>query len=156
MIFNALRHIRLEYASSDDENPQPNVDMDNDSDTSCGSSKLLHDISLATPEKCDTPLQEVFIRDFCQKRKKIMRSVKLCPSSLPTSILAVEIDFDEAHDEWTANKRRKDNGEYVYICGAPLRKGKKCVLDCCDTIGLYSGCREHYSWEESAHKNSMS
>jgi len=88
--------------------------------------------------------------------RKNLRSVKLCPSSLPTSILAVEIDFDEAHDEWTANKRRKDNGEYVYICGAPLRKGKKCVLDCCDTIGLYSGCREHYSWEESAHKNSMS
>ena len=88
--------------------------------------------------------------------RKYLRRVKLCPSSLPTSILAVEIDFDEAHDEWTANKRRKDNGEYVYICGAPLRKGKKCVLDCCDTIGLYSGCRKHYSWEESAHKNSMS
>jgi len=88
--------------------------------------------------------------------RKYLRRAKLCPSSLPTSILAVEIDFDEAHDEWTANKRRKDNGEYVYICGAPLRKGKKCVLDCCDTIGLYSGCREHYSWEESAHKNSMS
>lgn len=63
--------------------------MDNNSDTSCGSSKWLHDI---TPEKCDTPekcgtpekcdsvvaeeenLQD-FIRDFCQK-KKIKRAVK--------------------------------------------------------------------------------
>ena len=34
--------------------------------------------------------------------RKYLRRVKLCPSSLPTSILAVEIDFDEAHDEWTA------------------------------------------------------
>ena len=70
----------------------------------------------------------------------------------PPATYTVEIDFDDAHDEWSANKRRKMNGNYVYICGAPLKNGKKCRRDCCDKIGLYSGCRMHYSWEESENK----
>ena len=64
------------------------------------------------------------------------------------SVTSPSIDFDDAHDEWTANKKRKTNGNYVYICGAPLKNGKQCRKDCCDKIGLYSGCRQHYSWEE--------
>lgn len=63
-----------------------------------------------------------------------------------------KIDFDDAHDEWNANKKRKTNGNYAYICGAPLKNGKKCNRECCDKIGLYSGCRTHYSWEESKNK----
>ena len=63
-----------------------------------------------------------------------------------------EIDFDDAHNEWTANKRRGPNGTYVYICGKSLNSGKICQHACCDKIGLYSGCKRHYMWEEKAHK----
>ena len=73
---------------------------------------------------------------------------------IPLSVPVPKFNFDDAHDEWVANKRRKSNGDYVYICGAPLKNGKKCNRDCCDKIGLYSGCRQHYSWEESELKTS--
>ena len=58
------------------------------------------------------------------------------------------IDFDDAHDEWEANKKKLANGMYAYLCMKPLKNGKKCKRVCCDTIGFYSGCKQHYAWEE--------
>ena len=64
----------------------------------------------------------------------------------------VFIDFDEAHDEWMANKKRLKNGNYVYLCGKPLGQGnRKCRRGCSDGIGLYSGCTAHFMWEEIVH-----
>jgi len=125
-----------------------------------------------------------------QKRptRKYVRKVKSLPSSSSSSpsssvvVFSVDIDFDGAHDAWMANKKRKANGDYAYLCGAPLKgaplkgaplkgaplkgaplkgaplkgaplkEATKCKRYCCDKIGLYSGCRSHYSWEESANK----
>ena len=61
---------------------------------------------------------------------------------------ASNIDFDDAHDCWMANKKKMGNGTYVYICGKPMRNGKCCQRIQCCTIGLYSGCTTHYKWEE--------
>lgn len=36
------------------------------------------------------------------------------------------IDFDEAHYEWMLNKKKRENGTFVYICGKPLCSGKLC------------------------------
>lgn len=85
--------------------------------------------------------------------KKVLPSVESCPSfvSFP-DVYSVNIDFDDAHDAWMANKKRKANGDYGYLCGAPVKSGLTCKRYCIDKIGLYSGCRTHYSWEESAHK----
>ena len=114
-------------------------------------------------------------RKYVRKVKNLVESVVVvdaCPSSSSyPNLFTVDIDFDGAHDAWMANKKRKANGDYAYLCGAslkgaPLNKGaslngaslnkgaplKKCKRYCCDKIGLYSGCRIHYSWEESANK----
>lgn len=40
--------------------------------------------------------------------------------------LKFEIDFDEASDAWTANKRKLPNGCYQYVCGSELKSGKSC------------------------------
>ena len=60
--------------------------------------------------------------------------------------------FDDAHDEWMKNKRKLGNGCYAYICGYVYANRKVCQRDCCDKIGLYSGCKKHYMWEEKIHK----
>lgn len=38
----------------------------------------------------------------------------------------INIDFDEASAAWKQNKKRIDNGCYIYVCGAPLQNGKFC------------------------------
>jgi len=115
-------------------------------------------------------------RKYVRKVKNLVESVvescpvvDACPSSSSSSVVvfSVDIDFDGAHDAWMANKKRKANGDYAYLCGAPLKgaplkssslksaslkEAKTCKRYCCDKIGLYSGCRSHYSWEESANK----
>lgn len=63
------------------------------------------------------------------------------------------IDFGDAHDEWMANKKRGPNGTYVYLCGYSSQINKRpCRRACCDKIGLYSGCKTHYMWEEKQQK----
>lgn len=57
-------------------------------------------------------------------------------------------DFDDAHDEWMANKKRLANGQYVYLCGKTTGSGSTCKRGCHDLIGLYSGCKIHFMWEE--------
>jgi hypothetical protein len=59
------------------------------------------------------------------------------------------IDFDDAHDCWMANKRKGSNGTYYYICGKIQKNGKKCERAQVDMLGLYSGCKRHFKWEES-------
>ena len=82
--------------------------------------------------------------------------ISIIPDEIKDEIendLPVEIDFDDAHDEWMANKKRLANGHYVYLCGKTTGKGKKCRRGCHDMIGLYSGCKVHYMWEENEHHN---
>lgn len=73
---------------------------------------------------------------------------------LPKQIMEYtnNIDFREAHEEWMANKRRLGNGTYVYLCRKSLKNGKLCNRKCKDTIGFYSGCNQHYQWEEKENK----
>lgn len=61
-------------------------------------------------------------------------------------------NFDDAHDEWMNNKRRGDNGTCYYICGKVMKNGKKCQRAQSDKIGIYSGCKMHFAWEEKEHK----
>ena len=63
-----------------------------------------------------------------------------------------QIDFDEAHEAWMANKKKTSNGCYVYLCGKSLKNGKSCRRQRHDTSGLYSGCQIHYAWEEAENK----
>ncbi len=49
-----------------------------------------------------------------------MEHLKLLP------LYEVNIDFDEASEAWKSNKKSIGNGQYVYICGATLKNGKKC------------------------------
>jgi len=66
--------------------------------------------------------------------------------------LDVSIDFDDAHNCWMANKKKKGNGTYSYTCCYILPNGKKCFRSQCDLFGIYSGCKKHYMWEEKQQK----
>ena len=61
-------------------------------------------------------------------------------------------NFDDAHDAWMENKRRGDNGTCYYICGKVMKNGNKCQRAQSDKIGIYSGCKMHFKWEEKEHK----
>jgi hypothetical protein len=63
-----------------------------------------------------------------------------------------QIDFDEAHDAWMENKKRNAYGCYVYLCGKPLKTGKKCRNAQFDKSGCHSGCKTHNMWEEKESK----
>lgn len=53
------------------------------------------------------------------------------------------IDFEEAHSAWMLNKKKRENGTYVYICGKPLNNG---IL--CKNIDKKNGCGIHPFWEK--------
>jgi hypothetical protein len=38
----------------------------------------------------------------------------------------INIDFDEASRLWNSNKKKLDNGCYVYVCGKELAHGMFC------------------------------
>jgi len=46
-------------------------------------------------------------------------------------IYEVNIDFDEAHEEWMKNKTQLANCTYKYICGKPTKRGGRCLKDPC-------------------------
>ena len=48
-------------------------------------------------------------------------------------------DFDESSREWNANKKKRDNGCYEYICGHVKSTGNKCN----NTTTCGSKCRYH-------------
>ena len=62
------------------------------------------------------------------------------------------IDFEEASEAWKSNKRKGANGTYVYTCGKSTKSGNPCKNPVHDTMGVYSGCKRHYMWEEKEHK----
>jgi hypothetical protein len=39
-------------------------------------------------------------------------------------------DFDEASKEWRANKRKAENGTYIYICQRQTKLGEQCNRKC--------------------------
>ena len=38
----------------------------------------------------------------------------------------VNIDFDEASKAWHQNKKKLEEGTYIYVCGKPTLKGTPC------------------------------
>ena len=110
---------------------------------------------LAEPEECTTSADdhEEDTESICSEESEI-ESFSDDECTLDSSSTYEEpIDFDDAHDAWMANKKRGPMGNFVYICGYVLPNHKLCQKDCCDKIGLYSGCKKHYMWEEKIHKN---
>jgi hypothetical protein len=72
----------------------------------------------------------------------------------PKREYVVDINFDEAHDEWVSNKKRMTMMDpWVYVCGKTLKNGKTCKLANIDKTGIYSGCKRHYAWEEKEQKH---
>lgn len=69
--------------------------------------------------------------------------------------VSLQIDFDDASIEWHMNKKVLPSGMYVYICGKVKKGGKVCKRCCHDKIGLYSGCDEHFMWEEIENKQGV-
>jgi hypothetical protein len=126
-----MDRIRREYASSSDEEEE---------------NKKVRNATKVKPKSKE---QEETKNHGRRKNSGYLNNWLKIPSPV------AKIDFEDAHDEWNANKKRKSNGNYAYICGAPLKNGKKCIRECCDKIGLYSGCQAHYSWEESKNINSL-
>ena len=53
------------------------------------------------------------------------------------------ISFEEAHAEWMKNKKKRENGTFVYICGKPLKNG-----GVCQKIDKKNGCFSHLSWNK--------
>jgi hypothetical protein len=90
--------------------------------------------------------------DECAKLEDDEMSLE---SALPESKTLdddVKIGFEDASREWHLNKKMS-NGMYVYICGK-VRPGTSlvCTKQCHDNIGLYSGCHQHFMWEERENK----
>lgn len=85
-------------------------------------------------------------RDIKKQSKKI--NIHLCDKEYTYWDDYPIIDFDDAHDSWMENKRKGPNGTYYYICGKIQKNGKTCVNKQVDTLGLYSGCKRHFKWEE--------
>ena len=52
------------------------------------------------------------------------------------------IDFEEAHAAWMKNKKKRENGTYVYICGKPLKNGVFCQKK-----DKGNGCCIHPYWD---------
>ena len=48
-------------------------------------------------------------------------------SQTKQALYSVEIDFDDASEEWRANKKSMPNGMFKYICGCPTKSGAKCM-----------------------------
>jgi len=53
------------------------------------------------------------------------------------------IDFDDAHLEWMLNKKKRENGTFVYICGKPLKNGIVCK-----NRNKGNGCGIHVCWDK--------
>lgn len=47
-------------------------------------------------------------------------------SNIDTPLYEVNIDFDEASEEWRRNKKQLSNGTFAYVCGIPTKNGKPC------------------------------
>lgn len=56
----------------------------------------------------------------CINNKMKTRSQKI------SVIYEVNIDFDEASKAWRENKKKLDNGNFIYVCGALTKTGNIC------------------------------
>lgn len=114
---------------------------------------LTDKVKKTIPKKNNTQTHNELIRisiDYASCDNEDTDSIASEDSEI--SEFGIDIDFDDAHDEWCSNKKRGPNGTYVYLCCKPLGNNKKCKYTSCDKIGLYSGCKRHYMWEEKQHK----
>ena len=84
--------------------------------------------------------------------KSFLWETKVPRIFVPQKLDGFVLDPDSS-EEWMKNKRKLDNGLYVYMCGKPNpNSGRKCTCATHDNIGLYSGCVKHYMWEENLNK----
>ena len=51
-------------------------------------------------------------------------------SQTKSSILEVNIDFDEASKAWKANKKYVGNGSYKYVCAKRGKNNCYCICKC--------------------------
>jgi hypothetical protein len=51
-------------------------------------------------------------------------------TKLTKSILEVNIDFDDASNEWHKNKKSIGNGHYKYICSVITNKNPDIIIQC--------------------------
>lgn len=69
--------------------------------------------------------------------------------------LEVDIDFDGAHEAWTANKKRVGQG-YSYVCGTRLANGKPCQCKpfrLVKTASQTGPCRRHWAPTDDDNEN---
>jgi hypothetical protein len=51
-------------------------------------------------------------------------------SQVKTAIYEVNIDFDEASEEWKNNKKYMGNGTYKYVCARRGKNNNMCISRC--------------------------
>jgi hypothetical protein len=56
--------------------------------------------------------------------------MKTTKSTEVKQLYEVNIDFDEASEEWKANKKYIGNGTYKYVCGKKGIRNDNCMLKC--------------------------
>lgn len=93
------------------------------------------------------PKKQKKLEFVVSKKRQIPKKKQLEETNVNESELepkCFKIDFDDAHNEWMANKKRLGNGTYAYYCGHKLKNGKTCKNFCIDKLGLIGGCAKHY------------
>lgn len=141
-----LQPLRLEYPTdSDDEEDEDNQ---TDSDYNPNYWFEMECQSVPTLLECDSPISTIPPIETEEPSGLILKLKisKSNPSPFP------DIDFDEASEAWKCNKRKGANGTYVYTCGKITQSGNPCKYPVHDKMGIYSGCKRHYMWEEKEHK----
>lgn len=94
----------------------------------------IYDKHLLNKLKCKIKIKPYVSNTACSD---LCMPVTIMP---PPPKYEVNIDFDEAHDAWVANKRARPNSCYVYKCMAVTRTGKHCVRAVLPNIDY---CRVH-------------
>jgi hypothetical protein len=56
------------------------------------------------------------------------------------ALFEVNIDFDDASEQWKANKKSIGNGHYIYVCCAVTKTGNVCNKK---TVNGYEFCKIH-------------
>lgn len=90
------------------------------------------------------PKKQKKLEFVVSKKRQILTKTKLEEPTVNVEPKCLNIDFDDAHNEWMANKKRLGNGTYAYYCGHKLKNGKTCKHFCIDKLGLIGGCAKHY------------
>jgi hypothetical protein len=157
-VLSPLQPLRLEYPDSDEEDQSDEKTVSDEDQTDsdynpnywfemeCQSVPTLPQMSpINSPASTVSTIPPIETEEPSGLILKL-KIPKSNPSPFP------DIDFDEASAAWKCNKRKGANGTYVYTCGKITQSGNPCKYPVHDKIGIYSGCKRHYMWEEKEHK----